>query len=176
MTTAIQYSPQEFNELAIRDMKGLTSEAEADYLRSPDVVLRWRQILIAKRDEGLRHIANRESMLERRMDELGVFDDDDFDSLSDGDLEEFNRYEEELTNKNRSTRQFMSHVEDALADVEILIRSMPQAYDPAEIIEYLLDARDALGEEGFRPSTENAEQARVLLDDALDIISEGMKS
>lgn len=171
--TVTHYNAATFADLVVRDMKGEASDVEAAFLRSPTTLYRWRHALKAKHHEGQRHIDNRNTLLEHKRADLGIDTDADIEELTDDEYDEYFSFKEDIDAKNRSSAHFMSYVEDALEEVGALIREIPVAYDPAEVIEFVFNARDAIGSSGNSPSPEAVDRARSFLDRAVAMLTEG---
>jgi len=174
------YTSEQFSELMMKDMKGETTNEEHDYLRQPENLFRWRRSLVEKRNEGLRHIANRENMLNNKRWELGVDLEEDLEDLEEEEYNEYIAYEAETKFKNGRTQQFMGFVDDALSKVNAMIRATPSSFDPLEITELILDARDIIsekkGKEFYAYNVDEVGQARECLDKVITLLSKGLNN
>jgi len=169
MTT--QFTPPktstEFDGLVIKEMKGQSTVAESKWLHQPAQLFRWHRALEQKIDEGQRHIDNRVLMIERKRADYQIDDEADMDHLTDEENDDYYAFKDDMEAKNRSTTQFLGYVRDAAAMVMKLIAETPSAFDPAEVISLVVEAREALDADSTRT-------AKAALDDAIELLARGM--
>jgi len=155
-------SASEFEDLVMRQMRGMATPDEEIFLRLPKNLFRWRRVLNQKLSLTERHIESFELSIERRRQDLGMEDDDDREHLSEEELDSYIDLKAEMIARALKTRGFRSYVADALDKVEMLIAEQAELVDPADFLMVLSDARDALRDE------DDVETALDLLDEALE--------
>lgn len=147
-----------FDDLVVKDSKGLTTSEEAESLRSPENLQRWIESLIRQRANAQAHISSRRARLSQFAGECGVGKKGK--TLPSIYLDRKREFEQQ----SQGGRRFIGALSERLDEAKQLAREF-NIFDAPSLFSALMKVRLLLGDDRVDDSQECIEAVLARLRD-----------